>query len=171
MRLSQPYREVPLTRGLVALVDDEDYERVVSLGSWCAQPSKSSYGGWYAHKGIKRDGRWTTIKMHTLITGWARVDHIDHDGLNNRRDNLRPSTRGQNAANERKRSDGTTSRYKGVGWDKQSAKWRARIMVNQNRVTLGFYVDELEAAFAYDRAAFAAWGNYAHLNFPKGQAV
>jgi len=104
--------------------------------------------------------------MHTLITGWARVDHADGDGLNNQRSNLREATSAQNAANSRPRTGGTSA-FKGVCWvGGRRQCWTAQIRINRGTRFLGYFSDEVAAARAYDAAAVAAWGPFARLNFP-----
>lgn len=157
--------------GRVALVDDEDYE-LVAARRWHVQEliRKGPRGGDrrsgpYALSSIElTDGRRSTIFMHKLITGWPMTDHINHNGLDNRRSNLRPTNHSLNAQNQRLRTDGT-SPYKGVSWSTQVSKWRVRIQVNGKRVHLGDFVDELEAARAYDAAVRKAYP-HAFLNFP-----
>lgn len=153
--------EIPLNRGLVAIVDDEDAE-LVSRTSWFALPGAYT---WYAARGVRRaDGRWTTQLMHKILTGWPQTDHINGDGLDNRRTNLRPVTAGQNVANSRKGK--WSSRYKGVSWCKRTKRWRANIMVDGRQPSLGYYDVEEDAARAYDAAARRHFGEYAALNFP-----
>src|SRR5262245_35202767 len=92
--------EVPLTRGKVALIDDADYE-LVSRFKWHAQ--RGGYGNtYYAVTNIRLpDGKWTALRMHVLLLGHKGIDHIDGDGLNNQRSNLRLATQSQNSANTR----------------------------------------------------------------------
>lgn len=112
--------------------------------------------------------------MHRIMTGWPITDHIDHDGLNNRRSNLRAATRVQNAGN-RLPSAGGSSIYKGVYWRKEGSKWSAAIGYTENgrrrTVHLGFFSSETAAAGAYDVAAIAKWGAYALTNFPVSGAA
>src|SRR5690349_19592242 len=108
--------------GRVALVDDQDYGFVLPF-RWNIQESCACV---YAIANATRDGRPTTIKMHTLITGYERTDHINHDGLDNRRENLRSVTAAQNGWNTRS-SRGTSSKYKGVSWNKAMGRWVAVI--------------------------------------------
>lgn len=160
----------PAAAGLVALVDDGDYA-LVSQHRWFikrdTRPGRDA--GPYARANIRTtDGRKTTIGMHTLITGWPRVDHGNHDGLDNRRANLRPATRPQNAANARPQQ-GRSSRFKGVCWDRRTGRWQAKLAANYRSVFLGRFSDEAEAARAYDAAALRVWGEFACLNFPAGR--
>ena len=158
-------KEIPLTQGFVAIVDDEDYEELMQ---W----------KWYANVGVgspratrmaPRDGegRQKTILMHRQIMNApdARVvDHINHDTLDNRRStNLRVCTRAQNQANRIKRAPGT-SQFKGVHWDTQRMRWRARLRINGREIRLGRFRDEKEAARAYNRAAKEHFKEFANLN-------
>lgn len=157
-------KTVPLSNGLAALVDDEDYEHVVAAGPWHA--TKPRGGRVYAQRSVRRpDGRRTTQKLHMYLTGWPETDHWDRNGLNNRRTNLRLATRGQNNANTRLRSD-STSGFKGVAWHKRSRYWYARIRVGGQTRFLGCFPTPEDAARAYDQAALEAYGSFARLNFP-----
>jgi hypothetical protein len=104
-------------------------------------------------------------RMHNVIMGSNDpVDHRDGDGLNNRRANLRHCTGAQNQANTWKRRNGA-SRFKGV-FPSPSGKWKAGIRIDGRLRHLGTFVSDEDAARAYDRAARAAWGDWAALNFP-----
>jgi len=159
-------RTIPLRSGkypgLVALVDDADYELLIHY-RWF--PSKSNrpggYPRFYAFTWIGR----SPVRMHRLLADWPRVDHADGNGLNNQRSNLRPTTQAQNLANQRKRP-GVTSQFKGVSWRSRPSPWRATITINGKQVALGSFTEEEAAARAYDAAALAAYGDYARLNFP-----
>jgi hypothetical protein len=147
--------------GLVALVDDDDYE-VVSLYRW--NPSKSRNTFYAATNILKDDGRRSSLLMHRLITGYPQTDHKDWNGLNNQRSNLRPATGTQNNANQRKRSN-NSSGFKGVTWDTEQSKWYASIWVNYKRINLGRFASKVDAAIAYDVAARKYHGEYARTNF------
>lgn len=152
-------REIPLTKGYVAIVDDEDYERVVSAGKWIAQVDRRrmvAYG--------RRDFGAEAVMLHAFLTGWPLTDHINGDGLDNRRSNLRPATHAQNMRNRRKNWN-NTSGFKGVSLT-ENGTWRARITIDNRRVSLGCFADRIEAARAYDRAAQDLHGEFARLNFP-----
>lgn len=160
-------REIPLSRGLVALVDDEDYDRVTAVGKWYANPCARTF---YARKNFYLGGgrhapRYASLRMHTLISGWGLVDHINNDGLDNRRANLRPATEQQNSKNRQRRST-NTSGYKGAALVKGRGVWRAEIGVGAQRRYLGRFHDPISAALAYDAAARELYGEFAHLNFP-----
>jgi len=153
-------KELELTDGQVTYVDDEDYGRLSEL-SW--HPVRGKYTT-YARAYDRETGG--AIYMHREITGAQRgqdVDHLNHNGLDNRRCNLRVCTRQQNMRNRRPNRN-TTSRYKGVCWNRHISKWVAGIYVNKRRIHLGSFDDEREAALAYNRAAREHFGEYARLN-------
>lgn len=155
---------IPLTRGHVAIVDESDYARVMAAGPWHAVVSNRTV---YARRhlyGRERVDR-TMEKLHTFLTGWPLVDHINGDGLDNRRSNLRQATSAQNAANARMHRD-NRSGFKGVSWSTAQGSWRFDIMVKGQRSYRGGFKTPEEAALAYDAAALAAWGPYAKINFP-----
>ncbi len=145
-------KEISLTQGKVALVGDEDYEEL-NASKWCAVKRK---GGWYAM------GR-TGILMHRVILEappGVQVDHRNHDGLDNRRKNIRLCTSSQNNANRIKKP-GCSSTYKGCSWCKARRKWQAYIYVNYKRIFLGYFAKEIEAARAYGQAALEYFGDFA----------
>lgn len=151
--------------GRVAFVDDEDYDLVVAY-SWNVHEHKRKRvaNASYAQTnipGVKR----RHIMMHQLITGWLRTDHIDGNGLNNQRYNLRQADPAQNGAN-RHSEIGFSSVFKGVSWYRKNGRWVAKIGVNGKQLHLGYFTDETDAAVAYDLAAREHFGEYACLNFP-----
>ncbi len=152
-------RLIPLTRGQFAIVDAEDYPQL-SQYTWFAEGTPKNY---YAVR--KQNGK--SIKMHRQITNAPDhlvVDHIDHSGLNNRNENLRPCTFAQNCRNLRSTAK-KTSKYKGVYWHKGQKKWAAQITSNKKSHHLGYFSNETDAAHAYDKAARKFHGKYAALNF------
>jgi hypothetical protein len=159
-------REIPLTQGKVALVDEADYAEL-SAFKWCATLKSRTF---YAQRSVKlADGRWGLIMMHRAIMNPAPglvTDHINRDGLDNRRANLRVCTHSENRKNSTKRR-GASSQFLGVAWYKQTAKWHAQIAVDGRRRHLGFYTDEIEAARAYDAAAIEHHGAFALPNFSR----
>jgi len=162
-------KEIPLTRGYVALVDDADFERV-SQHKWHAQ---THYRGnkvsrVYVLRHVRRaDGTWTTQLLHRFILeaeSGLDVDHIDGNGLNNTRGNIRVCTHSENLRNQKPRS-GCSSLFKGVGWNRRGEMWQAYITVNGKMTHLGLFADEHEAAQAYDVAARERFGVFARVNF------
>ena len=150
---------IPLTKGLVAIVDEIDFERFGHL-KW------SSCGKGYAGRGCPI--RKKTIYLHNEIMeveATGIVDHINRDKLDNRRENLRITTRGSNRQNSFMCNN--TSGYKGVDWNADHRKWRARL----NRTTLGYFKSPEEAAHIYNQRAFEFYGRHAYLNkLPPGFA-
>jgi hypothetical protein len=152
-------RYIPLTRGLWAIVDVADFERLNKY-RWYASPSGG--GKMYA----RRNTRKGTVLMHREIMKPPKgmhVDHRDRNGLNNRPDNLRNCTPAQNEYNKPPR--GKKSRFKGVYRD--GDKWYAVIKHKGQTYYLGTFDDEIEAAKARDRKAYELEGEYAYLNFPE----
>ncbi len=152
--------EIPLSRGLVAVVDDEDYGRLVSIGPWHAHRSGRNF---YASRSAWVNGRCRTIRMHNLITGQPYIDHVNGNGLDNRRVNLRQATHIQNMRNRRTGSN-NTSGFKGVGLHR--GRWQARIWVAGSMKSLGLFATPEMAARAYDAAAVELFGEFARLNLP-----
>lgn len=157
-------KEIPLSRGMVALVDDCDYERV-SQYKWCIDGNGYVVRAESYYVDGKRKRR--KIMLHRFIMdapqGFA-VDHRQHDLLDNRRSNLRLATNQQNRANSRPNKN-CVSQYKGVTLRSKDLKWEAHIRINGKRSFLGAYLSETDAARAYDVAALTAWGEFAYLNF------
>jgi transcriptional regulator with XRE-family HTH domain len=155
--------------GKVAVIDAEDAPLVAQY-TWTVYKGRSTF---YAMSQVRRDPgghptRVTLLLMHRLILGVngdASVDHWDGDGLNNRRGNLRLASESQNQGNRRK-TDGTTSRYKGVSLTKPGGPFQAAIYQDRRRFDLGRFHDEEEAARAYDAAARQRFGEFAAVNFP-----
>ena len=148
----------------VALVDEEDYELVMTR-KWHLLAGKRPDTVYAATSFRYPDGGSSKIKMNTFITGWQRMtDHINGDGLDNRRSNLRPATDTQNQGN-RKPTYGKSSRYKGVS-RVAGGKWRASIMSDYKSRNLGHFRTEIEAALVYDAAAREVFGEFAWPNFP-----
>lgn len=158
---------IKLTRGKFTMVDDADYDWL-NQWKWNAAKKDDSF---YA---VRQNGN-KKIKMHRLILGLNDPkilgDHRDRNGLNNQRYNLRQATHTQNRHN----SSGfksSSSKFKGVSWDKNTQKWRASIRTLGKKTNLGFFKLESEAAIAYDNAAKERHGEYANLNiFEKGSPV
>ncbi len=155
-------KEIKLTQGKFALVDDEDYEYVNQF-SWCLRKTKSYM---YAYGGLKIDGEFKTVQMHRLIMNPPKgmlVDHKNGDGLDNRRNNLRICTRSQNCVN-RVRTKGSKSKYLGVGWCNYRNKWLVKITVKGKQRCIGKFGSELEAAIIANISMRKYYGEFANPN-------
>ena len=157
-------KEIPLTQGQVALVDDDMYEYLMQW-KWFA-----NYDGWnwYAARNGPRPFQ-KKISMHRIIISSPddmQVDHINRNGLDNRRENLRLCTNAQNSRNRGMQKHNTTG-FNGVSWRKARRKYQARIIVNGKIFYLGHFTTAEEAAKAWDEAAVKHFGEFANLNFPR----
>lgn len=149
---------IALTQGYETVVDDDDYSLVCDV-RWKILKSRH-------HRYAVRNTPRGAVLMHRYIMDAPAhlfVDHINGNGLDNRRCNLRLATRADNVRNRRKTTG--SSQFKGVYWSKAHSVWHAQISdtVGGTRF-LGFYDDERHAAVAYDRAAVEAYGEFANLN-------
>jgi len=95
------------------------------------------------------------------------ADHINHNGLDNRKANLRIATPADNARNARYPKINTSSKYRGVWYNPKKKKWRATIGINNKRKQVGYFNKEIDAARAYDEAAKKYHREFAVLNFPE----
>jgi hypothetical protein len=145
---------------LFALVDDEDYEMLSRYDWYKVRPRTVTY----AYTKINN----RTVYMHQLIlpipSKDLTVDHIDNDGLNNVKSNLRLATRTQQSQNRRKQINGITSKYKGVRFHNRDHAWEANIVYNGKHIYLGSFDTEIAAAKAFNRAAKRYHGEFASLN-------
>lgn len=149
-------------------VDDADF---FDLNSFEWRGTKDRRGNLYATTRIGKGKASKRITMHRFLMNFPdlRVDHIDSDGLNNQRKNLRQATASQNTANAKKHHDGTL-KYKGIHFDEQGRtqnKYRAAICVDGKRIRLGRFPTAIAAARAYDAAAIFHFGEFAKPNFPQ----
>jgi len=157
-------KEIQLTQGQVALVDDEDYEWLNSF-KWYAHKIGNTF---YAARHIRVNGKQKHQHMHQLIMGdnplKLMIDHRDGNGLNNQRSNLRFCTHQENQMNQRPRKN-SSSVYKGVCWFKRDHKWMAQIRIYGKLIYLGCFDHEEDAAKAYDEVVIKHFGEFAVLNF------
>ncbi|MHB8118630.1 MAG: HNH endonuclease [Methanothrix sp.] len=166
--------EIPLSKGKTVLIDDIDAD--LADKSWFAH----SVGGarvnkrWYAARSHRGERRGTTF-MHRVIlermlgrglVAHEETDHKNQNSLDNRRANLRCATPSENRHNQPAPRVKKTSRFKGVSWYKNYSKWEVQIRVGGQKKKIGYFVDEEEAARAYDEAAKRAFPTFAVLNFP-----
>lgn len=153
---------IPLTKGRFAIVDDDDAERV-AVGKWSALETPS--GNCYA---VRYDGDTFTY-LHRFIMNTPdgmEVDHINHDGLDCRKANMRNVTGQQNKWNMPLLST-NSSGYRGVHWSAAVEKWKAVISDNKRQVTLGYFDDPADAARVYDERLREIAGEYGSYNFPR----
>lgn len=150
-------KQIESTNGKMFIVDDDDYSMLIGI-PWSATRGGNSF---YAIS----DGRG----MHRMIMGakdGEEVDHIDGNGLNNQRGNLRICTHAQNMQNRAKHKNGTTSQYKGVYWDKFKERFVAQCRLDGKKYRKRF-VREIDAAIAYNEFAIKIFGEYARVNIIK----
>lgn len=155
---------IQLTKGQVALVDDDDFERI-NAHKWHSNWDACTKS-FRAVRTISTVTGRKTVKMHREVmdaqSGFA-VDHINHNTLDNRKENLRLCSRSQNNANQRLRSN-NKSGFKGVCFNKRIGKWCAEFQVNGKQCYIGIFASALEAALAYDERITDAVGEFAMTN-------
>lgn len=152
-------RWIPLAGGRFALVDEEDYDRV-SVYNWC-----SYFNGRVPY------AQCDHVTMHHFILKVAlEIDHKNLNGLDNRKENLRICSHSENGMNRPKRRTPTSSKFKGVSFARNVGKWHAEITIRPKRWNLGYFINEEDAARAYDKAALEKFGEFSILNFPRDTA-
>jgi hypothetical protein len=161
-------KEIMLTQGAVSVVDDEDFEMINSF-KW--QIRRNKYTSYACRIYRTKDGR-KEMSIHQMILkpkeGY-QIDHIDGDGLNNRRDNLRYVTKGQNRMNMKNVNPFSSSKFKGVTLFRN--KWMAQLRYNDKHYYLGVFHGEIDAARAYDKKAIELFGVFARPNFECNQEM
>ena len=149
-------------RVLFTQVDDDIYEKI-KHHIWFAKQDRNTF---YAQTVINDKN----VSLHRLIFGLTNpkimIDHIDHNGLNNQKSNLRICTARENNQNRGIKTRGA-SKYMGVSFHNQTGKWRALIHHNGVKISLGLHKTEIEAANAYDRKAIELRSRFTYLNFPE----
>lgn len=159
-------KEISLTQGYVAIVDDEDSD-LANL-KWYVRKGYAIRTTGVLKKGTKKRHNLHRVILERILNRPLRrdedTDHRDNNKLNNRRSNLRVATRSQNEANQGKQIN-NKSGYKGVSQFGKK-KWRSAIVINRKQIHLGLYNDRTEAARAYDKKAIEIFGEFAYLNFP-----
>jgi len=163
-------KKIKLTQNQYTFIDDEDFDNLNQY-KWFAHYCKS-VENYYAERHNNRKEKRPLILMHRIILNAPsnmEVDHINHNTLDNRKENLRICTKSQNHMNQKHRKN-AISRYKGVNLAKKEYKnkvyqyWAAHIRINGKLVFLGHFKSEIQAAKAYDKAAKELFGEFALLN-------
>jgi hypothetical protein len=149
---------------MVALVDDEDYERLIAGPRWHAAKYRNT---WYAMRHVRINGKSVKEFLHRRVmncpTG-KQVDHKNRNGLDCRKSNLRLATPSENGLNGRARK--SLSGFRGIK-RVNGTHWQPRIIINGKSVArFGSYIDPEEAARVYDNLARRYYGEFACLNFP-----
>lgn len=169
IRFGYAFRRIPLTQGRFAIVDPQRFDEL-NRHKWYAMCNQNGY---YARRAVTiyRDGKrkQKCVMMHSVILSAPKgmvIDHINNNPLDNRIANLRVVTPQQNAWNRRKHRGICTSKYKGVSRADREGKWRAVIMLDGRKISLGNFDDEIQAARAYDKKAKELFGKHAKTNFP-----
>ena len=154
--------KIPLTQGQFSIVDDADYLKLSKL-KWCAvwDPDTKTFR---ASRGVSRNGKTTTVFLHREIIGVVertrKVDHKNHDTLDNRRENLRVCTNAENCRNRRGPRARSFSGVRGVCWNKKCGKWRAQIRVGGKNRHLGLFISKAAAGAAYIAANRTHFGDF-----------
>jgi len=155
-------KQIPLTQGKHAIVDDDDFEEIGKFKWTIQRDGRHSY----AYRRDYSGGTGVKVFLHRTIMKTPAgmcVDHIDGDGLNNQKTNMRNCENRQNVRNQIPREN-CTSIYKGVCWHKQMCQWAASINPNRTKKHLGLFNSEEAAARAYNAAAIRYFGEFARLN-------
>ncbi len=147
----------------------DDVDAPLAEHKWFAMRAGRTF---YAARNVSLGGgRWRLVLAHRAVLGLergdrTRADHINGDGLDNRRANLRVATAQQNMHNRTRTHIGATSMYRGVHWNVNAKRWQSRIACDGKQRHLGYFRDELEAARAYDIAGVARDAEHFTPNIP-----
>ena len=162
-------RFLPLTRGMYAMVDEEDFAR---LRFWSWHVHVSDPGKLYASRTVEMGGRHYSRYLHHEVLGLEIplqkglvVDHKNGETLDCRKSNLRVCSRSENMANTGPRLwRGKTSKYKGIYFCKRERRWIARFSWRGRHYQLGRFADEYTAVVIYNRAVCRTMGEFAYIN-------
>jgi hypothetical protein len=157
--------EIQLSNGYKTIIDNEDYEKVKKY-TWYAKYDSKGFAKYVSHN-YRENGKLYSLKLHRFILNVCdskvEVDHIDHNGFNNQKSNLRICSHIQNSRNRIMYKNKIVP-YKGVSIRKENKKYRSRIRVNKKLINLGEYSNSVDAAKAYNEAAIKYFGEFACLN-------
>lgn len=155
---------IPLTQGKVAVIDFEDFEKVRPYKWYANKVGQRFYAGRNLHGPVSG-----SISMHREIMqpdDGLDVHHVDGDGLNNQRNNLRVCTRSENMGAFRRLTANKTSKFRGVSWYSRDSNWEARIKIFGKKLFLGRFATEEDAANAYDKKSRELFGEFSYSNLP-----
>lgn len=156
-------KRIPLTQGLFATVDDCDYDELAKH-KWCAHWEGTTCYARRDDMSEWKEGRRKVIRMHRHIMNAPSdmlVDHVNHDGLDNRRSNLRLCTKGQNGWNRKGPQKNSTTGYRGVFWHKGANKYMAQTRCEGKVIYIGLYPTAIEASRAFEATARKLFGEFA----------
>lgn len=151
---------IPLTQGKVAIVDAQDFP-LISRYKWFAIRDKRYPDRWYARTHIDHN----LTAMHRFLMRAdtkQKVDHVNGNGLDNRRKNIRLCDSIRNGQNRSTQKH--SSKFKGVTWYRWLSKWVCHIRVNKQLIHLGYFKSEIDAGIAYNKAAVKYFGEFARVN-------
>lgn len=137
----------------------EDFDKANDIkGKWCVIWNEITQS-FYVQSATRTNGKKTTISLHRLITGFIKgmhVDHINHDTLDNRRNNLRIISNSENQQNRKGATRSSTTGIRGVYWSKKSKKWKVQIKVNKVQIHIGYFnsIEEAEHAAIEARSKY-----------------
>ena len=162
-------------KGYNVQIDDEDWDRVKGNTWYVDKDAIQKKRVYYFRSDVYNQGKKTHIFLHRVIMSCIKgdgicVDHINHNTLDCRKSNLRLATYSQNGCNKPMMHYNTAG-YKGVGWASRECKWRARITVDKKETHIGYFMDVVEAARAYDKMALELHGEFAYTNFPRDHYI
>ena len=165
-KLNDMAKEIILNKGMRAIVDDEDFDRVTNKGKWYINNTGHVRMGLYM--GTRSNGKiiLKNLQLHRFIIDapdGMEVDHINGNALDNRKQNLRVCTKSQNMMN-RGAQKNNTSGFKGVYWNARKDKWMVTIGLNSKYIFIGYFSCKIEAAQAYNKAALKYHGEFAKIN-------
>ncbi len=145
-----------LNNGLSCIVDDEDFDKVSRHTWYCQKSGKNRYAA------SRTNGKF--VYMHKIIMHCNLIDHINGNGLDNRKCNLRSSNKSLNSVNSQKRDGNNTSKFKGVSFRVDRNRWRSVVTKDKKTYFLGHFFTELDAAKAYNTKVLELFGQNAVLN-------
>lgn len=153
---------LPLSQGKFAMIDSDDFEKVGRV-KWSAQKEGKNF---YAYRMMGGGRNRKIVYLHGAILEIKGVDHRNGNGLDCRRENIRPATAKQQSQAFQRKRPGTSSKFRGVTWHRSASAWQAKISAEGSSFYLGLFKEEIDAARAYDVKAKELGFFKEALNFP-----